>query len=130
MTSNVEPLLRHWLDLKQAEDDNRAARLKIEEQLLGTMDVPFEGSKTHHIGSYKVTVTRPVIRKLDADMWENVKTKIPAHMAPVRTKLEAEPAGCKYLADNEPEMWSRIATAFTVKPGKIGFKVVEEQTDD
>ena len=129
MTSNVKPLLRHWLDLKQAEDHNRAARLKIEEQLLGTMDVPFEGSKTHHIGSYKVTVTRPVSCKLDDEMWENVKTKIPAHMAPVRTKLEADPTGCKYLADNEPQMWSRIATAFTVKPGKVGFRI-EEKTDD
>jgi hypothetical protein len=38
-------------------------------------------------------------------------------------KLEADATGCKWLADNEPAIWRKIAQAFETKPGKVSVKV-------
>lgn len=123
--SNVEPLAQAWLAAKQAEAVANAKRLKIEAELCAALEVPQEGSKTQTIGSYKITVTQPVSRKLDEAKWEKVKAKIPATLWPVKVKLEADALGCKYLADKEPALWRKIAGAFTTKPGKPGFAIVE-----
>ena len=123
--SNIEPLAKAWLDAKRAEAKANAERLKIEAQMCDALEVPDEGSKTHKIEGYKITVTQPVARKLDEDAWEKVKDRIPQDMWPVKIKVEADATGCKYLAGNEPAMWRKIASAFEVKPGKVGFKVEE-----
>jgi len=54
-----------------------------------------------------------------------VADKCPDDMKPVRLKLEADPAGMKWLMDNKPAIWKKIAVAFETKPGKVGFKVEE-----
>jgi hypothetical protein len=123
--TNVQALARDWLDAKRAENAANAARIKIEEQLAQALDVPDEGSKTHKIDGFKVTLTQPVTRKLDADVWEKVKQHISPEMAPVKVKLEADATGCKWLATNDAKTWRKIASAFETKPGKVGVKVEE-----
>jgi hypothetical protein len=123
--TNVQALARDWLDAKRAENAANAARIKIEEQLAEALDVPDEGSKTHKIDGFKVTLTQPVTRKLDASAWENVKHHVSPDMAPVKVKLEADVFGCKWLAVNDATTWRKIASAFETKPGKIGVKVEE-----
>ena len=123
--TNVQALARDWLDAKRAENAANAARIKIEEQLAQALDVPDEGSKTHKIDGFKVTLTQPVTRKLDADVWEKVKQHISPEMAPVKVKLEADATGCKWLATHDAKTWRKIASAFETKPGKIGVKVEE-----
>jgi hypothetical protein len=126
MTDNLSALARDWRIAKQAEDKANAERIRIEEQLSAALDVPTEGSKTHKIDGYKVTLTQPVTRKLDLDAWEKVKGKCPDALVPIKTKIEADAAGMKWLQDNEPQIWKRIASAFETKPGKIGVKVEEQ----
>lgn len=121
--SNIQTLARDWLDAKRAESAANAARIKIEEQLAQALDVPAEGGKTHKIEGFKVTLTQPVSRKLDSDEWLKVKHLCPPDIQPVKVKLEADAGGCKWLAENEPEIWRKIAPAFETKPGKIGVKV-------
>lgn len=123
--TNVQALARDWLDAKRAENAATATRIKIEEELAQALDVPEEGSKTHKIDGFKVTLTQPVTRKLDAVAWEKVRQNISDDLAPVKIKLEADAAGCKWLASNEPKLWRKIAAAFETKPGKIGVKVEE-----
>ena len=123
MHDNLKPLAQAWLDAKHAEAMANAERLKIEAQMVEALDVPTEGSKTHKIEGYKITVTQPVTRKIDADIWAKVSAKCPTAMQPIKTKIEADAAGCRYLADKEPAIWKRIAAAFETKPGKVGFKV-------
>lgn len=123
--TNVQALARDWLDAKRAENAANAARIKIEEELAQALDVPDEGSKTHKIDGFKVTLTQPVTRKLDAVVWEKVKQHISPEMAPVKVKLEADATGCKWLATNDAKTWRKIASAFETKPGKIGVKVEE-----
>lgn len=123
--TNVQALARDWLEAKRAENAANAARIKIEEELAQALDVPDEGSKTHKIDGFKITVTQPVSRKLDAVVWEKVKKHVSPEMAPVKVKLEADATGCKWLAANDAKTWRKIAEAFETKPGKIGFKVEE-----
>lgn len=123
MTDNLKPLAQAWLDAKHAEAAANAERLKIEAQMVEALEVPTEGSKTHKIEGYKITVTQPVTRKIDVDAWAKVSAKCPAAMQPIKTKIEADATGCKYLAEHEPQIWKRIASAFETKPGKVGFKV-------
>jgi len=125
MTDNVTPLARAWLDAKRAETAAQEQRYKIEAELAKVFDVPAEGSKTHKIDGFKVTVTQPVSRKVDADEWARVANLCPKALRPVKIKIEADSTGCKWLAYNEPGIWAKIASAFETKPGKIGFKVEE-----
>ena len=124
--SNVEPLAKAWLDAKRAEAKANAERLKIEALMCDALEVPDEGSKTHKIEGYKITVTQPVARKLDEDAWAKVRDRIPQDLWPVKTKIEADATGCKYLSGKEPAMWRKIASAFEVKPGNVGFRVEVE----
>ena len=99
--------------------------LLIEEQIGEALAHKSEGSQTHTLQNYKVTLTQPIARKVDPEVWESVKGKCPADMQPVKTVISADATGCKYLAANEPELWAEIAPAFTSKPGKLGVKVEE-----
>jgi hypothetical protein len=121
--SNIDALARDWLDAKSDEQKANARRLKIEKELTAALDAKDEGSITQKLDGYKVTLTQPVRRSVDAEMWESVKYKIPEEMRPVKTKLEADASGMKWLAENEPSFWAAVAPAFTTKPGKISVKV-------
>ena len=123
--TNVQALARDWLEAQRAENAANAARIKIEEQLAQALDVPDEGSKTHKIEGFKITLNQPVARKLDAVIWEKVKQHISPEMAPVKVKLEPDATGCKWLAANDAKTWRKIASAFETKPGKVGVKVEE-----
>lgn len=121
--TNLETLCAGWLEAKRAEQKANAERIAIEAQIAEALDVPSEGSKTHKLEHFKVTLTQPVTRKIDAEAWDKVSHLLPANMQPIKVKLEADAAGCKYLANNEPALWARISPAFETKPGKIGVKV-------
>lgn len=122
---NIDTLARDWLEAKRAEAEAQKRRYAIEAQMCEALEVPDEGSKTHKLDRYKVTVTQPVTRKLDEAVWFQVKDKLPEHLHPVKVKLEADATGCKYLANKEPKLWRAVAKAFETKPGKVGFKVEE-----
>lgn len=121
--SNTEQLCADWLDTKRNEEMARNQRIAIEGQLAEAFDVPDEGSRTHKLDGYKITLTQPVYRKVDPVEWARLEHKVPTDMRPIKTKIEADAAGCKYLANNEPEFWRMIAPAFESKPGKVSVKV-------
>lgn len=121
--TNLETLCAGWLEAKRAEQRANAERIAIEVQIAQALDVPSEGSKTHKLEHFKVTLTQPVSRKLDVMAWDKVRDICPPDMQPIKVKLEADAIGCKYLANNEPALWAKISPAFETKPGKIGVKV-------
>lgn len=120
--TNVQALARDWLDAKRAEQLATEKRHAIEKELAAALDVPAEGSKTHKIDGYKITLIQPVTRKLDENQIDMV-CQTARGLAPIKVKYEADATGCKWLAENEPELWRKIAVAFETKPGKIGVKV-------
>ncbi len=119
----MEELAKQWLALKKAESDAQAARLALENKMLEHLDVPPEGSKTHKIEGFKIVVDQPIYRKVDPIQWGKVRGRISADLWPIKTTIEADSSGCKYLLKNEPEVWRLVASAFTAKPGKVGIKV-------
>jgi len=124
--SNLATLARDWLEAKRDEKKANMRRLDIEAQLAQALEIKSEGASTTHIEGYKITATQPVTRKVDVVAWEKVKGKLEPSMWPIKWKMEADATGCKYLANNEPELWSLVAEAFEAKPGKIGFKIEED----
>jgi len=126
MVSNTDALCAGWLEAKRAETKARDERLAIEAQLAEAFEVPQEGTKAHKTENYKITVGQPVYRKLDILVWDKVKGKIDPKLHPIKTKIEADATGCKYLANNEPEIWKAIAPAFTATPGKVSIKVEDK----
>lgn len=123
MSSNLSALARDWLEAKQRETQAQAERIKIEEQLSSALDAKQEGSVTHKIDGYKVTLTQPVTRKVDPKVWATVENKCPEALRPIKTKIEPDVTGIKWLMDNQPSTWAKIAPAFESKKGKIGVKV-------
>lgn len=122
--TNFDTLCADWLTAKGDEAAANRRRVEIEDQLAEALDIPAEGSKTHNLGHFKVTVTQPITRKIDTDIWKKVLRFCPEYLWPVKVKIEADALGCKYLIDNDPEIWKQIASAFETKPGKIGFKIL------
>lgn len=123
MTSNVEALCADWLDAKRAETRARDLRVKIEGELAQAFDVPSEGAATHNTENYKIVLGQPITRKIDFAEWEKVKGRVAPELHPIKTTVSADATGCKYLANNEPETWKLIASAFTATPGKVSVKV-------
>ena len=121
--SNIEGLCGAWLEAKRREDEAKRSRVDIEKQIAQALEAKSEGAITHKLEHYKVTLTQPIYRKLDAAAWENVKTRIGSDMWPIKVITEADATGCKWLAKERPELWAMIAEAFTVTPGKIGVEV-------
>lgn len=121
--SNIDGLMAEWLDAKAAEQKAQALRYKIEAEITAAFEAKPEGAITHKTEAYKVTLTQPVTRKVDVLMWEVVKHHLPEALRPVKIKVEADAAGMKWLANNEPDLWAKVAKAFETKPGKIGVKV-------
>ena len=121
--SNIDGLAAEWLAAKSAEATANKRRLEIEKELAAALDVKDEGSITHKLDLFKVTLTQPVSRKLDVRAWELVKAQVPESLHPVKVETKADPAGMKWLAEHEPKMWAMIAKAFESKQGKIGVKV-------
>jgi hypothetical protein len=126
MSSNVTGLCGAWLEAKSREDKAKAARIKIEDEISQALDAKDEGAITHKVEPYKVTLTQPIYRKIDLAIWETVKHNMPAEAWPIKTKIEVDDAGCKWLAKERPDLWSIAAKAITATPGKIGVKVVSE----
>lgn len=123
--SNVETLARDWIEAKKAEALAKNQRTAIEDELTKALDVKAEGATTHQVGPYKVTLTGKLTRKVDPVAWDNVKDRIPESMWPVKRTVTADVTGCKYLAENEPDMWKAISIAFETKPAKTAVAVKE-----
>jgi hypothetical protein len=123
--SNIEGLCGGWLEAKRREDEARKSRIEIENQISVALEKKSEGSITHKLEHYKVTLTQPIYRKLDVDKWVTVKTLIDQKLWPIKVIVEADATGCKWLAKERPDLWALVADAFTVTPGKVGVEVKE-----
>ena len=123
--SNIEGLCGGWLEAKRREDEARRSRIEIENQISVALEKKTEGSITHKLDHYKVTLTQPIYRKLDVAKWATVKTLIDQNLWPIKIIVEAEATGCKWLAKERPDLWALVADAFTITPGKVGIEVKE-----
>jgi hypothetical protein len=107
---------------KQAEREAEERRIALEEELVAVLGKREEGSKTHTVGSYKVTITGRINRKIDWELFDQVSSKIPETLWPVKRTLDV--TGVKYLANNEPQLYKVLSPALTVEPAKTTVSIV------
>ena len=127
---SVKVLAKRWTTAKDMIKSLQDELLTIENELLPMLESVEGGSKMNHIDGYKITVKRPINRTIDGEAWERISEKIPVDLRPVRVKVEPDSAGCTWLRENRPELWAIAAEAITEKPGKAGFTIEEETTDE
>ena len=121
--SNIDGLASEWLEVKAQEKLIIARRHAIEAQITEALEAKGEGSITHKLDLFKVTLTQPVSRKVDPIVWEKVKDKLPIGWEPVKHTISADAAACRYLVEKEPRLWAKVSKAFETKQGKVGVKV-------
>lgn len=119
-------LCADWIKAKSVEAAANALRLDIEIQILAITGHKEEGAKTVTQGDYKLSVTGKLTRKMDWVKWEAIKSKIATEMHPVKTTVELDEKGVKYLKLNEPEIYALLP--IEIKPAKtsIDIKMKEE----
>ncbi len=121
MRSELE-IAEDLFNAKMAEKEAEAKRIALEEELVAVLGKRDEGSKTHTVGDYKVTITGRVSRKIDWEQFDNLSHKIPENLWPVKRALDE--TGVKYLANNEPQLYKVLSPALTVAPAKTTVSIV------
>jgi hypothetical protein len=126
MKQSVKALCNRWVTAKDYIKSMQDELLEIESQLFDLVESVEDGSKVNHLDGYKITVKRPINRTINGEAWEQARDLIPAEMWPIKQKIEPDTAGCKWLAENRPELWLIASKAITEKPGKAGFSIEAE----
>lgn len=123
MRTEVE-IANELFEAREAEKKANERRVELEEELIALLGQKEEGSQTHEVGDYKVTITGKLIRKIDWDLYDqSIAAKIPESLQPVKVKRELDDTGVKYLANNEPQIYRLLAKALTIKPAKTAVTI-------
>ena len=121
----VEDAASDWMDAKNEEIAANKRRIEIEEELLSFLTSKTEGSESHQIGPYKVTLTGRLNRKVEWDILP--KLGIPEDLIPVRNKPELDLKSLRYLESNEPEMYKLFSKILTIEPAKTSVTVIRNE---
>jgi len=116
--SQIEALVSAFEAAKREEEKAVAHRRELGDRIAAELAHPEEGSKTHTVGHYKVVIKGTINRKVDWALFDAVQMPngIPA---PVINKPSLDVVGLKWIQDNEPSLYARLATAITAKPGAV-----------
>ena len=117
----VKELADALLRAKAVERKANAERIAAEEALIAALGKRDEGSQTHNIDGYKITITGKVSRKFDWAKWKEIEQSIPPALRPVKMKPELDEKGVKYLQANEPEIYNMLP--LTVTPAKTAVDI-------
>lgn len=117
----VKELAEALLRAKAAERKANADRISAEEALIAALGKRDEGSQTHNVEGYKITITGKVSRRMDWKAWATIEESIPLALRPVKMKPELDEKGVKYLQANEPEIYKLLP--LTVTPAKTAVEI-------
>lgn len=120
---DLEALAVDWLRAKKEEADANKRRVAIEAQMLAHIDTKPEGAVTVEAGMFKVTAETKLSRSIDWDAYDKVREQIPERLRPVKFKRELDVTGCKYLENNEPQIYALLAPCITTKAAKTAVTV-------
>jgi len=121
----LDVLAEQWLQQKTLEDGHRSRRIEIENQMIPHLTEKPEGSATTETRfGRKITLTKKNNYKLDDVALEEVIETVPANLLPLKIKTTVDVTRLKYLRNNEPDLFHKIARAFTSSPAKPAIKIV------
>lgn len=123
MRTEIE-IAQDLFDARQVEREANERRVELEEELIALVGAREEGSKTHTIGDFKITITGKLNRKIDWEIFDDsIASHIPESLQPVKIKRELDETGVKYLANNEPQLYKLLSKALTIKPAKTAVTI-------
>lgn len=121
---SIEELVERLVAAKAEENMANQRRVALEEQIVERLGKRTEGAQTHELpNGVKLTITGKLSYKADMSMLVQLAAALPENMRPLKTEIRLDETGCKYLRNNEPEAWARIAPAITTKEAKTSVEV-------
>lgn len=122
---NLDVLAEQWLQQKTLEDNCKARRIEIEQQMIPLLSQNSEGSATTET-SYgrKITLTNKNNYKLDEIALREIRNHVPPNLLPLKITQALDVTRLKYLRLNEPEVYRTVSTAVTKSPAKPYIKIV------
>lgn len=116
----LDELAEQLLHAKALEQDAKAHRIDIEEQIIERVGVKEEGPTNANGERYRLFTAGKITRTLDADAVEALRERIPA---PLYNRLfnflpKLDLKEYRYIRNNEPDYFALLDKAVTSKPAK------------
>jgi hypothetical protein len=127
--TDLQSLVKEWLESKAAEAQAVQRRREIEDQLkaLTNISEDLDGTKTLDVPGYVVKVTGRIDRKVDADLVQEIAAEhgLDAHLSTLfRWKPELNMTAWK-AADES--ITRQLSSAITAKPGRPSFAITTKE---
>jgi len=120
----IDKLANDWRYAKQREDQARADRIAVEQQIIDLHPAKEEGALTIHtaLGS-AITLVGKVTYKCNIEALVALTSSWPEDIRPIKTKTEADETKLKAIRADVPKLWAQIASAIETKPAKTGVSI-------
>ena len=122
-------LYQQWMEVKAAEAEMTARRRAIEDEMTKSLQITedWEGSYTMKDGGFKVNIKRAFTRKVDGKKLSAIASEFGLQdYLPTLFRWKPE-IDMKAWKDTEPSITDKLAQAVTTTPGRVSFKIEEEE---
>ena len=122
-------LYQQWMEAKAAETEMTARRRAIEDEMAKSLQITedWEGSYTMKDGGFKVNIKRAFTRKVDGKKLSAIASEFGLQdYLPTLFRWKPE-IDIKAWKDTEPSITDKLAQAITTTPGRVSFKIEEEE---
>jgi len=123
-----EEIVGQIVAYKRAESDANVKRVALEEELIKALGFDkVEGGISYEIGDYKVAIVAKLTRKIDDidDFVASCKA-LPVDLRPYAQEFKVSQTALKYLSNNEPELFAKIAKHVTTAPAKTSVTLARK----
>ena len=122
-------LYQQWMEVKAAETEMTARRRAIEDEMAKSLQITedWEGSYTMKDNGFKVNIKRAFTRKVDGKKLSAIADEFGLQdYLPTLFRWKPE-IDMKAWKDAEPSVTEKLAQAVTTTPGRVSFKIEEEE---
>ena len=122
-------LYQQWIEAKAAESEMTARRRALEDEMAKSLQITedWEGSYTMKDGGFKINVKRAFTRKVDDKRLTAIANEFGLQEY-LSTLFRWKPEiNLKAWKDTEPSITDKLAQAVTTTPGRVSFKIEEEE---
>ena len=122
-------LYQQWMEAKAAEAEMTARRRAIEDEMTKSLQITedWEGSYTMKDGGFKINIKRAFTRKVDGKKLSAIADEFGLQdYLPTLFRWKPE-IDMKAWKDTEHSITDKLAQAVTTTPGRVSFKIEEEE---
>jgi hypothetical protein len=122
-------LYEQWMEAKAAETEMTARRRALEDEMTKSLQITedWEGSYTMKDGGFKINIKRAFTRKVDGKKLSAIAGEFGLQdYLPTLFRWKPE-IDMKAWKDAEPSITDKLAQAVTTTPGRVSFKIEEEE---